>query len=98
MWYNNAKTQCQNYWEETTINGVKVRYDDWRLPTEAEIKYIDDLQRVGGVTQIMTGKYYWDAYSGNNAYRMRQDNSPPYYSGNATATNAHVRCVRDVKD
>ncbi|WP_436417699.1 hypothetical protein KCV26_00130 [Petrimonas sulfuriphila] len=98
MGYNNAKTQCQNYWEETTINGVKVRYDDWRLPTEAEIKYIDDLQRVGGVTQIMTGKYYWDAYSGNNAYRMRQDNSPPYYSGNATATNAHVRCIRDVKD
>ncbi len=98
MGYNNAKTQCQNYWEETTINGVKVRYDDWRLPTEAEIKYIDDLQRVGGVTQIMTGKYYWDAYSGNDAYRMRQDNSPPYYSGNATATNAHVRCIRDVKD
>ena len=98
MGYDNAKTQCQNYWEETTINGVKVKYDDWRLPTEAEIKYIDDLQRVGGVTQIMTGKYYWDAYSGNNAYRMRQDNSPPYYSGNATATNAHVRCIRDVKD
>ncbi|KAF5074829.1 Major fimbrium tip subunit FimD [anaerobic digester metagenome] len=95
---NSAKTQCQNYWEETTINGVKVTYDDWRLPTEAEIKYIDDLQRVGGVTEIMTGKYYWDAYSGNNAYKMRQDNSPPYYQGYATNTNAHVRCIRDVKD
>ncbi len=95
MGYTNAVTNCRNYWEETIINGVTVRYDDWRLPTEAEIKYIDDLQHDSNNPQgvVMRGNYYWDAYSGNNAYRMKD---PITHSG--TPTNAHVRCIRDVKD
>lgn len=95
MGYSSAVTNCQNYWEETRINGTTVRYDDWRLPTEAEIKYIDDLQHNTNNPQgvVMRGNYYWDAYSGNNSYRMKD---PITSSGNQTS--AHVRCIRDIKD
>lgn len=95
MGYNAARTNCANYWEETIVNGVTVRYDDWRLPTEAEIRMIDQMQHDpnSAVKIVMRGNYYWDAYSGNNAYQM---SNPITYS--ATSTSAHVRCVRDVKN
>jgi hypothetical protein len=93
MSYNNGITNCSDYWEETVIGGVTVRYSDWRLPTEAEIKFIDDLQHDSNNPQgvVMRGNYYWDSYSGNNAYRMK---SP--ITTSASATSAHVRCIRDV--
>lgn len=95
MNYASARTNCSNYWEETIINGVTVRYDDWRLPTEAEIRLIDQMQHDpnSAVKIVMRGNYYWDAYSGNNAYRM---SAPITFSG--SPTSAHVRCVRDVKN
>lgn len=95
MGYNSAVTNCQDYWEETTKNGQTVRYDDWRLPTEAEIKYIDDLQHNANSLQgiVMRGNYYWDAYNGNNSYAMK---NPVTFSG--SQNSAHVRCIRDIKD
>ncbi len=95
MYYNPAVTNCRDYWEETITNGVTVRYDDWRLPTEAEIKYIDDLQHDSNNPQgiVMRGNYYWDAYSPNGAYRMKD---PITYSG--SSTRAHVRCIRDITE
>ena len=95
MYYNPAVTNCRNYWEETITNGVTVRYDDWRLPTEAEIKYIDDLQHDSNNPQgiVMRGNYYWDAYRQNGAYRMKD---PITHSG--SSTRAHVRCIRDITE
>lgn len=95
MNYNNGVTNCRNYWEETVIGGQTIRYDDWRLPTEAEIKYIDDLQHNTNNPQgiVMRGNYYWDAYSGNNAYKMKNP-----VTSSASASSAHVRCIRDIKD
>lgn len=95
MGYNNAVTNCNDYWEETIINGSTVRYTDWRLPTEGEIKLIDDLQHNPNNPQgvVMRGNYYWDAYSGNNAYLMK---NPITSSG--TPSSAHVRCIRDIKN
>lgn len=95
--YNRARTNCANYWEERVVNGITKRLDDWRLPTEAEIKLIDQLQNDpnSAVKTIMTGYYYWDAYSNDGATRIV---NPPYSSNPATLWNAHVRCVRDVKD
>lgn len=93
MGYTNAVTNCSDYWEETIIDGATVRYSDWRLPTEAEIKFIDDLQHNINNPQgvVMRGNYYWDAYNGNNAYQMKD---PITSSG--SPTSAHVRCIRDV--
>ena len=95
MNYNAAATNCNDYWEETVINGVTVRYSDWRLPTEAEIKYIDDLQHDPNNPQgiVMRGNYYWDAYQNNGAYPMKD---PVTFNGNQW--RAHVRCIRDIKD
>jgi hypothetical protein len=95
MGYSGAVTNCSNYWERTEIDGDYVTYDDWRLPTEAEIKFIDDLQHNSNNPQgvVMRGNYYWDAYSGNNAYLMKD---PITSSGNPGS--AHVRCIRDIKD
>jgi len=92
-YYNEAGTNCADYWEETIINGATVRYDDWRLPTEAEIRYIDNLQHDSNNPQgmVMTGHYYWDAYSNNGAYEMMGGDS-------GSSTRAYVRCIRDVKD
>ena len=91
--YANAQVQCRGYWEKAEDGTVKT---GWRLPTEAEIKYIDDLQHNDNNPQgvVMAGKWYWDAYKGNNAYQMKS----PTASSNATNTSAHVRCIRDIKD
>lgn len=93
MSFNSARIRCNDYWEETIINGVTVRYDDWRLPTEAEIKYIDNLQRDPNNPQgtVMAGKWYWDAYSADGAYQMIGGTG-------GSSTNAYIRCIRDIKD
>lgn len=89
--YNEAVLQCQTYWEED-INGK--RKNGWRLPTEAEIKFIDRLQNgsaSSGIGLIMTGEYYWDAYSGNYSYKMQGGSG-------GSSSSAYTRCIRDVKD
>lgn len=92
--YNDALTRCRNYWEKRIVGGVTQTLDDWRLPTEAEIRLVDQLQHDpnSAVHSIMTGRYYWDAYSANGAYKMIGGD------GSANQWSAHVRCVRDVKD
>lgn len=93
-----ALCNCATYWEKRVVNGETITLDDWRLPTEAEIRLVDQLQTdpQSAVKAIMTGKYYWDAYSGNNAYGPMLG----FDGGNnpATPTSAHIRCVRDVKE
>ncbi len=106
MDYDEAVDRCNEYWEETIINGVTVRYDDWRLPTEAELKIIDDLQHDSNNPQgvVLSGNYYWSAYatwldepisgwfSWDGAYLMKAPLESTSYSYYAPA-----RCVRDVK-
>lgn len=88
--YASAKRQCKKYWE--VHNGV--RYDDWRLPTEAELRLVDKMQNIDGavVTSILTGAYYWDAYYANGAFKTTQEDSF------SNSINAFVRCVRDIKN
>lgn len=99
----NAKRQCNQYVEVTNVefDGIdvdwtnQVTYDDWRLPTEAEIQIIDKFQKTenSAVSDILTGRYYWtatDAYKANDA-------EPPGSSQESSPTNARIRCVRDVK-
>lgn len=93
--YNSAQRHCKDYWEKR--DGKEL--DDWRLPTEAEIKLIDKLQHDsrGVVNEIMTGNYYWDAYDKNGATKMDKPTTKVWLIGSQWE-GAYVRCVRDVKD
>ncbi|WP_418801376.1 hypothetical protein [Porphyromonas sp.] len=87
-----ALCDCALYTETRIVDGQEVILDDWRLPTEAEIRVIDQLQNDpnSAVKSIMTGRYYWSAKD-NAAIRLQggSDGSTSY---------AFTRCIRDVKD
>ena len=87
-----ALCDCALYTETRMVNGKEVILDDWRLPTEAEIRLIDQLQNDpnSAVKSIMTGRYYWSAKD-NAAIKLKGG------SGGSTSY-AYTRCVRDVKD
>src|SRR5690554_2849680 len=88
--YASAQEQCRRYTETAEDGEVK---DKWRLPTEAEIKYIDALQNNDENEQglVMTAKWYWDSYSSNGAYEM-------IGGSDGSSTSAYVRCIRDIKN
>jgi putative lipoprotein len=90
-----ATYNCATYVEYRVKGGVTEEVKGWRLPTEAEIELIDQLQNdtKSAVKRIMTGRYYWDSYSANGAKLMTHPES-----GGSSSDWAHIRCVRDVKD
>ena len=90
-----ATYNCATYVEYRVKDGVTEEVKGWRLPTEAEIELIDQLQNdtKSAVKRIMTGRYYWDSYSANGAKLMTHPES-----GGSSSDRAHIRCVRDVKD
>ena len=92
-----ALCNCATYTETRIVNGREVTLDDWRLPTEAEIRLIDQLQHDpnSAVKSIMTGSYYWDARNQNGATKM---SNPTGSNDDAQENEAYTRCVRDVKD
>ena len=85
--FDSAKEHCKQYAEKSIAGEV---YDDWRLPTEAELKIIDKYQGVAGsvIDIVLGGKYYWAA-SGKRVEAIHGSNYP--YSG------AFIRCIRTVK-
>lgn len=106
--FDNAKTHCNQYAEKTLAGEV---YDDWRLPTEAELLIIDKYQGIDGsvIDRVLAGDYYWAA-SG----RVLSTNEEENFWGNVTTwnegtivnpptdllervENQYIRCVRTVK-
>jgi hypothetical protein len=82
-----AASHCKEYIEVTRDGKI---YDDWRLPTEAEVKIILDHQYASdAMAEVLSGKYYWCAYTadGKNYVQNTQTTS--------TSSNTAVRCVRD---
>lgn len=81
-----VKEHCKKYIEVEGSSNNKVVYDDWRLPTPAELdiiaKFQDDPN--SAVNQILVSKEYW---SSNGKHTVN--------GGSSTGTR--VRCVRDVK-
>lgn len=85
-----APRHCKTY-REVDVNGKK--YDNWRLPTAAEIKFIADFQKESFKTNknvekkpiktVLTGKYY---------YTMDGKSIDTGMSKSGTA----IRCVRDL--
>ena len=91
-----ALCNCATYTETRIVDGEEVTLADWRLPTEAEIELIDQLQNDpnSAVKAIMTGNYYWDARDENGATEM----SEPSPGSKGSSTQAYTRCIRDVKE
>ena len=83
-----AKSHCEQYIEVTADGSV---YDDWRLPTAAEIDIIINHQDVSdAMAVVLSGPEYYCAYNtdanGKVIYTKKTGKS-----GNQTA----VRCIRD---
>jgi hypothetical protein len=83
-----AKSHCEQYIEVTADGNV---YDDWRLPTAAEIDIIIKHQDVSdAMAVVLSGPEYYCAYNtdanGNVIYTKKTGKS-----GNQKA----VRCIRD---
>lgn len=88
QYFSSAKEHCKQYAEKSLAGEA---YEDWRLPTEAELKIIEKYQGVGGsvIDIVLGGKYYWAA-SGERVYISSGDNSPD-------KNKAFIRCIRTVK-
>ena len=88
-----AKRHCEQYVEVTyDENGNTIAYDDWRLPTAAEIDIIINHQyNSQAMVEVMNGGNYYCALnpkgSGNSQYLKKIPNN--------TLTSNHVRCIRD---
>jgi hypothetical protein len=83
---NQAKQHCEQY-VEVTKNAV---YDDWRLPTAAEIEIIASHQDASdAMATVMTGWAYYCSYNvidGEVVY---------YQTTGKSISDTAVRCVRD---
>lgn len=87
---SDAPGHCKTY-REVDVNGKK--YDNWRLPTAAEIKFIADFQKESFKTNseaekqpiktVLSGQYY---------YTMDGESIDTGMSSSGTA----IRCVRDL--
>lgn len=79
--FDNAKTHCNQYAEKSLDGEV---YDDWRLPTEAELLIIDKYQGNDNsvIDRVLAGDYYWAA-SG----RVLSTNEEEDWWGNVTSWN-----------
>ena len=54
-----AASHCEQY-VEVAEDGTK--YDDWRLPTQAEVNIIMKFQKLeDAIDKVLTGEYYWAA-------------------------------------
>lgn len=85
--FNTAKRHCNQYAEKSIAGEV---YDDWRLPTEAELKIIDKYQNTSGsvIDEVLGGKYYWAA--SGKAYQTQ-------HGSDGSEDEAYIRCIRTVK-
>ena len=85
---NTAAEHCNKYIEVTT-DGEK--YDDWRLPTQAEINSIvsfqNDKKANATMDRVLAGYYYWTA-NGKVSDKVE--------GANVNNSPGAVRCIRDL--
>ena len=90
--YAMARDHCANYAEVDQAGNV---YDNWRLPTAAELQIIIDLQGTANesadaIDYLLNADYYMSA-SGLVYNRKNSDNS----GDNGSYSQWAIRCVRD---
>lgn len=85
--FPSAKEHCKEYAEKSLAGEV---YEDWRLPTEAELEIIDRYQNTDGsvIDEVLSGKYYWAA--SGKAYETQKGTD-------GEEDDAYIRCIRTVK-
>lgn len=83
-----VKEHCNKYIEVEGSFTNKVVYNDWRLPTPAELDIIAKFQKEdnSAVNEILVSKEYW---SSNGKHQVRDDEN--------ASEGTRIRCVRDVK-
>ena len=95
---------AKNYVEVDDVNDDKkdpvVVYDNWRLPTEAELKIIMDIQGTSGqnadaIDYLLNGAYYMSA-SGPVYNEKHNQGNVTKFDDPWNATDVAIRCVRDV--
>lgn len=89
------KVHCANYVEVHGNESNPIIYDNWRLPTEAELKIIMDLQgeeneNAAAVDYLLNAGYYFGAHG--PVWNSKNDDGIP--EGDDTDSKS-VRCVRD---
>ena len=91
--YATAKSHCYNYYEDVYGPGKTVD-GRWRLPTQAELKYINDLQKnpLSAVKKLFEGEKYWSA----REYMYYNFTGTGSWSSSSNRHTAHIRCVFDV--
>lgn len=101
--FDSAKEHCKQY-AEKSIAGEK--YEDWRLPTEAELLIIDYYQGDDNsvIDRVLAGDKYWAASGNVMATNEKED-----WRGNVTTwkngtiekagynETHYIRCIRTVK-
>ncbi len=93
---------CKNYVEVDDVNDdkkapVKV-YDNWRLPTEAELKIIMEIQGTSGqnadaIDFLLNGGYYMSA--SGPVYNHKNNDGTDELPNPMNASGVAIRCVRD---
>lgn len=85
--FPSAQEHCKQYAEKSLAGEV---YDDWRLPTEAELEIIDRYQNTDGsvIDEVLGGRYYWAA--SGKAYETQKGTE-------GTKDEAYIRCIRTVQ-
>ena len=92
---SSGETRCYNYYEQD-YGPSRSKGGRWRLPTRAEIAYIDALQDNpnSAVKRLLEGEAYWSA----QRYYYYNFNMTPgrWYTTTSTTSAAHIRCVYDM--
>ncbi len=93
---------CKNYVEVDDVNNDKkdptITYDNWRLPTEAELKIIIDIQGASGqnadaIDYLLNGAYYMSA--SGPVYNPKNSDGSSALNDPMQAKDVAIRCVRD---
>ena len=93
---------CKNYVEVDDVNddgkNPVVVYDNWRLPTEAELKIIMQIQGTDGqnadaIDFLLNGGYYMSA--SGPVFNPKNTDSTKELADPMQATGVAIRCVRD---
>ena len=93
---------CKNYVEVDDVNDDKKDpvevYDNWRLPTEAELKIIINIQGESGqnadaIDFLLNGAYYMSA--SGPVYNPKNSDGSSALANPMDAKDVAIRCVRD---